>query len=214
MVTGKVAGGALPGLVFVCSGMGQQWWSMGRGLLEREPVFAAKIAELDELFRRLDPAFGLRDILIASETNSEIDRTENAQPAIFSLQVGLRGAVGLLGVRRPDVIVGHSIGEVAAACIAGALSLEDAVTVCFHRSRLQATLAGRGGMLAVGLPADAMRDRMRGVEHLVAVAAVNSRSSVTLAGDSATLEQFAADLENQSIFARIFSTSRRPIIPR
>lgn len=203
VVSGHVGEAGASGIVFVCSGMGQQWWAMGRGLLESEPVFARKIDELDGLFRRW-ASWSLRDILTRPESESEIDRTEYAQPAIFGLQMGLAALWESWGVR-PERVVGHSVGEVAAACIAGALTLEDAVTVCFHRSRLQATLAGRGGMLAVGLPEAELARRIRGKEALVSIAAINSAESATLAGDTATLEKIAADLQGEAIFARMLN---------
>lgn len=203
VVSGQVVDTGASGIVFVCSGMGQQWWAMGRGLLTSEPVFARKIDELDRMFRRF-ASWSLRDILSRSETESEIDRTEYAQPAIFGLQMGLAALWESWGVK-PEFVVGHSVGEVAAACISGALTLEDAVTVCFHRSRLQATLAGRGGMLAVGLPEAELARRIRGKEALVSIAAVNSAESATLAGDTATLEQIAAELQGEQIFARMLN---------
>lgn len=203
VVAGQVAETGTSGIVFVCSGMGQQWWAMGRGLIESEPVFARKIDELDGMFRRL-ASWSLRDILTRDEADSEIDRTEYAQPAIFGLQMGLAALWESWGVR-PELVTGHSVGEVAAACIAGALTLEDAVTVCFHRSRLQATLAGRGGMLAVGLPEAEIARRIQGKEALVSIAAVNSAESATLAGDTATLEQIAAELQSEQIFARMLN---------
>ena len=202
LVMGEANGAGAPGVVFVCSGMGQQWWAMGRGLLESEPVFAAKIAELDALFARLDGNWSLREILAASEASTQIDRTQYAQPAIFSLQIALAALWESWGVL-PDMVVGHSIGEVAASCISGALSLEDAVCVCFHRSRLQARLAGRGSMLAVGRPASDMQQRIRGMEALVSIAAVNSPESVTLAGDVDALDRLADELGRQEIFARL-----------
>ncbi|MDP3544855.1 MAG: beta-ketoacyl synthase N-terminal-like domain-containing protein, partial [Phreatobacter sp.] len=203
VVSGQVADAGASGVVFVCSGMGQQWWAMGRGLLNSEPVFARKIDELDRMFGRL-ASWSLRDILSRAETDSQIDRTEYAQPAIFGLQMGLAALWESWGVK-PDLVVGHSVGEVAAACIAGALTLEDAVTVCFHRSRLQATLAGRGGMLAVGLPEADLARRIQGKEALVSIAAINSAESATLAGDTATLQQIEADLQREAIFARMLN---------
>ena len=203
VAAGKQNDATLSGLVFVCSGMGQQWWAMGRGLLNSEPVFADRIAELDRLFARLDGTWSLREVLIADEVTTQIDRTQFAQPAIFSMQVALAALWESWGVR-PDMVVGHSIGEIAAACIAGVLTLEDAVTVCFHRSRLQATLAGRGGMLAVGLPASEVHQRIRGTAD-VSVAAVNSPKSVTLAGDIGALEQLAAEFASENVFARLLN---------
>lgn len=204
LVSGAARNGPAPGLAFVFSGMGQQWWAMGRDLLERDEVFAAKVAEIDALFAGLTRDWSLLSVLKASEDASPIDRTELAQPAIFALQAGLAAMWAARGVR-PAMIVGHSIGEVAAAHVAGALDLADAVTVCFHRARLQATLAGRGGMLAVGLAEAEARRRIAGVADIVCIAAVNSPRSVTLAGDAAALRHLAETLTGEGVFARLLN---------
>ena len=198
------ARGAGRKLGFVFSGMGQQWWAMGRGLLANEPVFAARIGEIDALFGALTSEWSLLSVLGAAESESMIDRTELAQPAIFALQVALADLWRSVGVV-PDIVAGHSIGEVAAAHVAGVLSLEDAVLVCFHRSRLQARLAGRGGMLAVGLGEAEAHRRIAGLEDLVSLAAINSAKGVTLAGDTAALEELAAIFEGEGIFARMLN---------
>ena len=201
LVIGKTGIEMSPGLAFVFSGMGQQWWAMGRGLLRSESVFAAKIAELEAVFTDLGADWRLGEILDFSEESSRIDQTEFAQPAIFSLQIALSALWESIGVR-PDVVVGHSIGEVAAACAAGALTLEDAASVCLHRSRLQATLSGRGGMMAVGLSESEAQSRIRHLADTICIAAVNSPISVTLAGETDSLEKLAGALEGDSIFAR------------
>lgn len=204
LTSGTARGDGNSELVFVCSGMGQQWWAMGRGLLENEPVFAAKIDELDGLFAELTDEWSLRELLTADEGASEIDKTHHAQPAIFSLQMGLAALLESVGIV-PAKVVGHSIGEIAAACIAGAMSLKDAASICFHRSRLQSELAGRGGMLAVGLSAAEVMPHIKGMETSVSIAAINSPGAVTLAGDSAKLEALRTEFETRNIFARLLN---------
>ncbi len=204
LVTGTANADPDQKLAFVFSGMGQQWWAMGRRLIEGEPVFTDKVDELDALFARHGDGLSVREILSADEDDSEVDRTEFAQPAIFAVQVALASLYASRGVR-PDVVVGHSVGEVAAAHVAGALSLEDAVKVCVNRSRLQATLAGRGGMLAVGLPQVDAEQYIRHLGDVVSVAAINSPNSVTLAGDVAALEDLAETLAAEDIFARVLN---------
>ena len=114
-------------LVFVFSGMGQQWWAMGRELFHEEPVFREVIEQCDEL---LQPYTGwsLKEELLADQARSRITETHIAQPALFSLQVALAVLWRSWGIE-PDAIVGHSVGEVAAAHVAGVLSLEDAIQV-------------------------------------------------------------------------------------
>ncbi|MCB1474493.1 MAG: SDR family NAD(P)-dependent oxidoreductase [Rhodobiaceae bacterium] len=200
MVAGE-AGIAEGTLAFVFSGMGQQWWGMGRGLLERDRVFADKVAEIDAAFAGLTTDWSLLDLLRAEEGASRIDETQFAQPAIFSIQVALAASWRARGVF-PDFVVGHSVGEVAAAHVAGALDLKDAVAVSYHRSRLQARLAGRGSMLAVGLSADLIADYLEGLDDKVSLAAINSPGSVTLAGDEAALHDLSRLFQNEDIFAR------------
>ena len=203
VVQGTAVNGTQP-MAFLCSGMGQQWWGMGRSLLASEPVFAAKVAEIDALFSRLGNEHTLAELFAADEQASQIDRTQCAQRAIFAVQAGLAALWESVGIR-PDFVVGHSVGEVAAAYIAGALSLEDAVTISFHRSRLQARLAGCGGMLAVGLSEGDVRPYLEGIEDAVSLAAVNSPGSITLAGDAGALQRLQAQFESRQIFARMLN---------
>lgn len=203
VIQGTAESGA-QALAFVCSGMGQQWWGMGRGLLASEPVFAAKIAEIDAILTRLGNDLPLAELFAADEQNSQIDRTQYAQRAIFAVQAGLAALWEAAGIR-PDFVAGHSVGEVAAAHIAGALSLEDAVTISFHRSRLQDRLAGCGGMLAVGLSEAEVLPYLAGIEDTVSLGAVNSPGSVTLAGDSGELQRLLETFEAQEIFARMLN---------
>ena len=111
--------------MFVCSGQGPQWWAMGRELMRTEPAFFETMDRCDRLLRKLGGWSLLRE-LAAEESQSRIDDTSIAQPAIFALQVSLAGLWKTWGIR-PDAVVGHSMGEVAAAHICGALDFEQAV---------------------------------------------------------------------------------------
>lgn len=187
------------GLVFVFSGMGQQWWAMGRQLLTQEPVFREVIERCDELLRPYlqypgGVGWSLKEELTADESSSRINQTHIAQPALFSLQVALATLWRSWGIS-PSAIVGHSVGEVAAAHVAGVLSLPDAIQVIFHRSRLQAQTAGQGKMLAVGLSEEEALGLLVGFEARVSIAAINSSRAVTLSGDADALEQIANSLE-------------------
>ncbi|GET39294.1 acyl transferase domain-containing protein [Microseira wollei NIES-4236] len=187
-------------LAFIFSGMGPQWWAMGRQLLEEEPVFRQTIQECDRLLRQYAD-WSLWEELTASQETSRINQTQIAQCAIFGVQVALAALWRSWGIT-PQGIVGHSVGEVAAAHVAGILSLEDAIRVVFHRSRLQAIAAGKGKMLAVGLSLKEAEQALIGYETCVSVAAVNSPSAVTLAGASTPLEEIAKSLELKQIFCR------------
>ncbi|MFR9752881.1 type I polyketide synthase [Nocardia sp. 004] len=185
--------------VFVFTGMGPQWWAMGRGLLQAGGVFAAEAARVDEEFRQIS-GWSILEELLRPESESRATSTVVAQAGNFLVQVALVAELEALGIR-PAAVVGHSVGEVAAAYVAGVLSLHDALLVSYHRARLQATTAGSGGMLAVGLPLEEAQELIAG-DARVDIAAVNSPAAVTLAGDSTRLDEIADTLIGEGVFAK------------
>lgn len=187
--------------VFVFSGMGPQWWGMARGLLETPGVFRDIAAEIDAVFQEIS-GWSVIAELLRSEGDSRVSRTEIAQPANFLVQSALAKHLQQFGIR-PAAVVGHSVGEVAAAYASGALSLRDAASVSFHRSRLQAKTAGSGGMLAVGLDAEEAQRRAARFGTAVCVAAINSASATTLSGDSKALQLLHDELAEDGVFARM-----------
>jgi acyl transferase domain-containing protein len=189
-----------PKTVFVCSGMGPQWWAMGRDLLEHEPVFRASIERCDAELQRYT-GWSLLEALTSSEASSRMEETEVAQPANFAIQVALAELWRSWGIQ-PDAIIGHSTGEVAAHYLAGALSLEDAVRVIYHRSRLQQTTSGSGRMLAVGMTSETLNQAVHDAGGRVSIAAINSPSAVTLVGEASVLEDVARQLETFQVFHR------------
>jgi len=188
-------------IAFVYSGMGSQWRGMGLDLLQAEPVFRRSLEKCDALFRKHTREWRLLEELKRDESTTRIHQTRFAQCGIFSVEVALTELLISKGVI-PDLIAGHSVGEVAGYYAAGALTLEEAVCVCFHRSRLQQTTAGKGRMLAVALSEADAAALIHPYATLVSIAAVNSASTVTLAGDAAILESIRAQLEDRGIFAR------------
>ncbi|AXG79018.1 non-ribosomal peptide synthetase/type I polyketide synthase [Streptomyces paludis] len=187
-------------LVWVFTGMGPQWWGMGRQLFETEPVYRAAVERCDREIREL-AGWSLVEELCADEADSRMGETWLAQPANFALQVGLAALWRSRGVR-PDAVVGHSTGEVAAFYEAGVYTLREAVTVVVHRSRLQQKLVDTGGMLAVSLSEDEAQRRVVPYADRVAVAAVNSPTAITLAGDTEALAELAERFRAEEIFAR------------
>lgn len=185
--------------VWVFSGMGPQWWGMGRELLRTEPVFRAKVEAIDELFRPL-AGWSLVDQMTVDESASRMSETQVAQPANFAIQVGVAALFESWGLL-PAAIVGHSAGEVAAAYVAGAMSLPEAVRVIYHRSRLQQLSTGQGKLLAVELSREEVERAIQGFEG-VSIAALNGPRSATLVGDPAALEQIASACLAQETFAR------------
>ena len=191
--------GEARGPAFVYTGMGPMWWAMGRELLGAEPVFRRAIEECDAL---LSPVAGwsILEELTRSEEASRMRRAEVAQPCNLAVQVALTEVWRAWGVW-PAAVLGHSVGEVAAAWASGALPLDDALRLSFERGRLQQTQAGKGGMLAVGL-GEAEVAQWVDPHPWVVIAAINSPSSTTLAGDGAQLDAVEKVLEAQGVFCR------------
>ena len=187
-----------PGPVFIFSGQGPQWFAMGRSLLEEEPVYLNMVERCDELLRE-HAGWSLLEELKAEEPRSRIDQTEVAQPAIFALQMGLADLWRAWGIE-PGGIIGHSIGEVAAACVAGILTLEEAVRVVFHRGRLLQRITGQGKMAAVGLSLEAAAELISICEGRLSIAAVNSPTSLTLSGEAEPLAEILKLLEHRKVF--------------
>ncbi|WP_194830094.1 type I polyketide synthase [Nocardia sp. XZ_19_231] len=185
--------------VFVFSGMGPQHWKMARGLLAAGGVFAETAEEIDAEFRAI-AGWSIIEELGKPEHESRVTSTEVAQPANFLVQVGLVRELAEYGIV-PAAIVGHSVGEVSAAYVSGMLSLREAVRVAYHRARLQATTAGSGGMLAVGMTKD-QADALIAGDPRVDIAAINSPTSLTLSGDVDRLDEIAEKLTEDGIFAR------------
>lgn len=199
-VKGTKKAQAKKGVAFVFTGMGPQWWGMGQSLLKQEPVFQKAVEEVDELFRQY-AGWSLLEAMKADEESSRMAETEVAQPANFALQVGLAALFRSLGVE-PDGIIGHSAGEVAAAYVAGMMSLDEAVKVIYHRSRLQQKTTGQGKLVAVGLPLEEAQQAIAAWSDRISIAAVNGPSSVTLVGDLETLQEVTGPLEEKGTFCR------------
>ena len=190
-----------PRVAFIMSGQGPQWWGMGRELMEHEPIFRRMIEACDASMRPW--GYSLLEELGREEAASQMHRTEIAQPAIFAMQVALAELWKSWGVR-PAAVVGHSVGEIAAACVAGVFSLEQAARVIVLRARFMDDCArGEGTMLAVGLGEDEARAIIAPHGRTVTIAAFNGPRSLTLSGPRMSLEAIAAELEQQGVFARL-----------
>ena len=187
------------GPVWLFSGQGSQWAAMGAQLLATEPVFAATVAEVEPLIAR-ESGFSVTEAISAPDTVSGIDRI---QPALFTMQVALAATMRSYGVR-PGAVIGHSMGEAAAAVVAGALSLEDGVRVICRRSRLMTTIAGSGAMASVELPAQQVLSELmaRGANDDVVVAVVASPQSTVIGGVTETVRDLVAAWEEREVMAR------------
>ena len=190
-----------PKLAFVFSGQGSHWFGMGCELLEKEPLFRAVLEQCDRLLSDYVD-WSLLETLKAGETESRLNETDIAQPAVLAVQVALAALWRSWGIV-PDIIVGQSLGEVAAAHVAGALSLEDAIQVVFHRSRLMKRAAGQGKTAVVGLSLTQARHVLAGFEDLLSVAGSSSPMTSVLSGDPEALDRILKSLERQDIFCRL-----------
>lgn len=190
-----------PRIAFVMSGQGPQWWGMGRELMRDEPIFREVIEHCDAAMRPW-AKFSLLEELARDEEDSQMHRTEIAQPCIFAMQMALTALWKSWGIE-PSAIVGHSVGEVAAACAAGVLTLEQGAQVIVLRGRcMDECKPENGGMLAVGLTAEAAQAVIDRHDSSVTIAAFNGPKSLTLAGARPSLEKIAEELEADAVFAR------------
>ncbi len=198
-----VRGVATPGprVVFVFPGQGAAWAGMAVELMDSSPVFAARMAECaDALATFVD--WKLVEVLRGEPGAPPLGRVDVVQPALWAVMVSVAELWRSYGVE-PDAVVGHSQGEVAAACVAGALSLEDGARVVALRSlAIGEELSGQGEMMAVALPADRMRERLTPWGDRIAVAVVNGPGSVVLAGETEALDELLEQLVAEGVRAR------------
>lgn len=187
------------GPAFIYSGNGSQWVGMGKQLLAEVPLFRATIREIDALFS-LYADYSLEAELAGKNGENRYQFTEIAQPALFALQVGITRMLAQHGIK-PVAVAGHSVGEVAAAWAAGALTLKDAVAVIYHRSHAQGTTKGQGKMTAVGCSLQIAEELLQSLALATSltVAGVNSSRGVTIAGDPVSLAKLESGLAYRSI---------------
>ncbi|MFI8489512.1 type I polyketide synthase [Streptomyces rubrogriseus] len=187
---------ATPRVAFVFPGQGSQWPGMGRELLNSEPVFHQAMRDCDDAIRT-ENGWSVIELLRSAD-EERLKELDVIQPTLWAMEIALAELWRSWGIE-PDVVIGHSMGESAAAYIAGALSLSDAAAVICRRSRLAKRLSGRGTMAWVALPADEAAAALVGHEDTVAVAAINSPTSTLLSGDGEALDQVLAGLDARGV---------------
>ncbi len=195
VVTGRSLGGVVRP-VFVFPGQGSQWAGMARELLAESPVFGERMRECADALSEF-----VEWDLFEELCGGRFDRVDVVQPVLFAVMVSL-AAVWQAGGVKPSAVVGHSQGEIAAACVAGVLSLRDAARVVALRSVAIRELSGRGGMVSVPLPEQDVRELINGWDGRIELAAVNGPAQVVVSGEPEALEELVAQCVARDIRAR------------
>jgi myxalamid-type polyketide synthase MxaE and MxaD len=187
-------------ILFIFPGQGSQWAGMGIQIMKNEPVFRAA---LERCSRAIEPLTGwsLIDILLSKDINERLEQIDFIQPALFAMQVALAEQWRAWGIA-PDAVAGHSMGEIAAAYSAGAISLEDAARVICQRSQLMKTVSGKGAMISVDLSLEDSRVAIKGYEDKISIAVSNSPRSTVLSGDPTAIEEVSTNLKGNNILFR------------
>ncbi|WP_424236022.1 SDR family NAD(P)-dependent oxidoreductase [Actinophytocola sp.] len=188
-------------VAFLFPGQGTQWVGMAAALLDSCEAFASRALECDAALRPyLD--WSLLDVLRGRPNTPDLSRADIVQPALFAMMVSLAAALRTFGMTAAAVL-GHSQGEIAAAVVAGALTLPDAARVIALRSRALVELTGLGGMAELVLPLDQARERLTGLEDRLSVAAVNGAAHVVISGDADALRELLAACERDKVRGRL-----------
>lgn len=189
-----------PTLAFVFPGQGSQWPGMAVELAAASPLFAQSLRDCEDA---LGPHIDLRldDVLRAAPGDPLWERSDIVQPSLFCVMVSLAALWRSFGVR-PDAVVGHSLGEISAACVAGILSLEDAARVAALTSRALHELGGDDGMVLVDLGVEQLEARMARAAGRLTLAAFNGPHAVVVAGEQPALDELLAGCEQDGVRAR------------
>nr|APD71869.1 type I polyketide synthase 4 [Streptomyces sp.] len=197
-----VRGTARPGVrpVFVFPGHGTQWAGMAAGLLDSAPVFAESVAACDAAFAEFQD-WSVEAVLRGDPGAPTLDRIDAVQPVLFTMMVSLAALWRSYGIE-PAAVIGHSQGEVAAACVAGAIGLRDAARITAARNTALCSLAGKGAMASVLAGQEEVLVRIVRWDGRLSVAAANGPSACVVSGDPDAVDAFVASCEEDRIRAR------------
>ncbi|AGC45619.1 polyketide synthase [Myxococcus stipitatus DSM 14675] len=197
---GRRSAGLPRKVVFVFPGQGSQWQGMGCRLYADDATFREVIDRCHEAMRPFTD-WSLRDMVSSPESPARWNDIDVIQPTLFAMQVALAAVWRSLGME-PHAVVGHSMGEVAAAHVAGALSLEDGARIICERSKLLRGVSGKGAMAVVDLSRAQAEAELRGFEDRIAIAVSNSPRSTVISGDPGALKEVVERLERREVFCR------------
>jgi acyl transferase domain-containing protein/NADPH:quinone reductase-like Zn-dependent oxidoreductase len=186
-----------PRVGFVFCGQGPQWFAMGRELLATESPFREVLTACDELLRPF-AGWSLLEELNLPEDRSRLAETEIAQPALFAIQVALAALWKSWGIS-PDRVIGHSVGEIAALHVAGALDLPEAIRIVFHRAKIMQRATGNGRMAAVSLSEAEAADMVASYGARLGIGAINGPRSLVLSGEGSALDEVLARLQQRDV---------------
>jgi microcystin synthetase protein McyG len=203
----STGGARSPKVAFLFTGQGAQYIGMAKGLFETQPVFQAAFAKCDELLKTLWP-LSLRAIVFdqANDQAVRLQDTTIAQPALFAVEYALAQLWASWGVH-PVAVAGHSLGEISAACVAGLLSLEDALKLTVARGRLMGALPRNGAMVAVMATEQQVSTAIERYAATVSIAALNGPANTVISGEAEAVHRITADLRGQGITVTPLSVS-------